>query len=98
MFDLIFLAGAEFALQEIYNSLEERESGRGDRFLEVLDGALTQVRTFPRSGSPFHRSYRRLLIPGHRYGIIYSIEGRRVVVTRLVDLRQNPESIRRGLD
>jgi len=41
--------------------------------LEALNGALTQIRTFPRSGSAFHERYRRLLISGYRYGIIYSI-------------------------
>ena len=95
--DLVFLAAAESALQEIYGYLEELQPGGGDGFLEALDGALTQIRTFPRSGSAFHARYRRLLISGYRYGIIYSIEGHRVLVTRLVDLRQNPETIRQSL-
>lgn len=97
MLDLILLAAAEATLQEIYEKMEERESGRGDDFLEELDEALTQLRTFPRSGAAFHRNYRRLLIPGRRYGLIYSIEGNRVMVTRLVDLRQDPELVRRSL-
>lgn len=97
MLDLILLTRAEHALQEIYEFLEDRETGNGDRFLESLDTALGQLRRFPQSGSRFHRSYRRLLISGWRYGLIYCVEGRRVVVTRLVDLRQDPEALRESL-
>jgi plasmid stabilization system protein ParE len=95
--ELILLAAAEVTLQEIYGYLEELGTGTGDRFLNALETALTQIRTFPRSGSSFHQRYRRVLISGYRYGIIYSIEGRRIVVTRIVDLRQDPETIRRNL-
>ncbi len=91
------LNAAEIALQEIYDHLEELGTEKGDRFLKALEAALTQIRTFPRSGSAFHRRYRRLLISHHRYGIIYSIEGRRLVVTRIVDLRHDPDRIRRNL-
>lgn len=98
MLDLILLTAAEIALQEIYDYLEELGAGKGDRFLHALEAALTQIRTFPRSGRAFHQRYRRVLISRHLYGVIYSIEGRRIVVTRIVDLRQDPESIRRNLE
>jgi plasmid stabilization system protein ParE len=95
--DHILLLAAEVALQEIYEFLEERGNGSGERFLDALNEGLAQLGTFPWSGSHFHRQYRRLLISGHRYGLIYSIEGRRVVVARIIDLRQDLEAIRRSL-
>lgn len=97
MLDLILLTAAEIALQEIYDYLEELGTGKGDRFLSALETALKQIRTFPRSGSAFHARYHRVLISRYRYGVIYTIEARRIVVTRIVDLRQDPESIRRNL-
>ena len=41
---------------------------------------------------------RRLLIDEHQYGLLYSIEGRRVMVTAVVSSKQDSDSTRRMLD
>ena len=62
-----------------------------------LDLAFGQLRTFPEIAPAFHESYRRLLVHGFPYGIFYMIEGRRIIVSGVMDLRQDPDIIRRRL-
>jgi hypothetical protein len=62
-----------------------------------LDVVFTRIRQFPLSAPAFHERYRRTLVPGFPYGIFYSVEGRRIIVAGVMDLRQNPETIRRRL-
>ena len=45
----------------------------------------------------FHRSYRRLLVPQFPYGVFYSIEASRLIVTAVIDIRQDPQTILRRL-
>lgn len=65
--------------------------------MRQLDVALGYTRAHPEIAPYFHRTYRRLLIGGFPFGIFYSIEGGRIIVTAVMDLRQNPEMIRRRL-
>lgn len=97
MSELIFLLAADADIQAAYEFYESCQSGRGEVFLRHLDAAFGRLRTFPEIGAVFHGPYRRLLIPGYPYGIFYVAEGRRIVVSGIVDLRQDPESIRRRL-
>lgn len=62
-----------------------------------LDVAFGQLRTFPEIAPVFHESYRRLLVHGFPYGIFYSLEGGRIIVSGVMDLRQDPEAMRRRL-
>ena len=62
-----------------------------------LDVAFGRLRTFPEIAPPIHEAHRRLLVHGFPYGVFYTIEGRRIIVAAIMDLRQDPEIIRRRL-
>jgi plasmid stabilization system protein ParE len=62
-----------------------------------LNVAFAQLRTFKEIAPVFHGSHRRLLVHGFPYGIFYTIEGRRIIVSGVMDLRQDPDVIRRRL-
>ncbi len=62
-----------------------------------LDAAFGRLRTFPEISPPIHEAHRRLLVHGFPYGIFYTLEGRRIIVAAVMDLRQDPEIIRRRL-
>ena len=62
-----------------------------------LDVAFGRLRDFPEIAPSFHNGYRRLLVHGFPYGVFYTIEGRRIVVAGVMDLRQDPTSIRKRL-
>jgi plasmid stabilization system protein ParE len=84
-------------LQSLYEGLEERSPGAGDKFCALIDRDLELLRAFPNRARrvPGHPRLRRLLIGKHReYGLYYSVEGRRVVIAALISQRLGPELIR----
>ncbi len=97
MSELVFLFSADADIQGAYEFCEAVQAGRGEVFMRHLDVAFGQLRTFPEMAPVFHESYRRLLVPGFPYGIFYSLEGSRIIVSGVMDLRQDPEAIRRRL-
>jgi plasmid stabilization system protein ParE len=95
--ELVFLFSADDDIQAAFEHHENSGVGRGELFLRKLDGALGQLRTFPESGPRYFQEHRRLRVPGSHYGIFYQLVGRRVIFAHLLDLRQDPEVIRRKL-
>lgn len=97
MNDLILLLQADQDIQTAFNRYEEFQDGRGEIFLRHLDAALALLRRHPEIGPSYSGQYRRMLIRDFPYGIFYTIQPKRIVVSAVVDLRQNPESIRKKL-
>lgn len=97
MSELVLLFSADADIQQAFEFYDTWQSGRGEVFLRYLDAAFTRLLAFPQSGPVFHQSYRRFLIQGFPYGIFYVVEGKRVVIAGILDLRQNPSVIRRRL-
>lgn len=83
--------GASVDLQELYSSFEEEVA---ERFLTQLDAALSLLSVFPEQASVYSGNVRRLLIGKRRqYGLFYSVVGRRIIISALADLRQDPDKI-----
>lgn len=97
MSELILLLAAEIDIQEAFAFFDNLKQGRGDAFLASLDSALGQLRLFSGSGRLFYKAYRRLLVPKFNCAVFYCVEGRRVIVAAVMDVRQNPEAIYRRL-
>jgi hypothetical protein len=91
------LRGSEPDLLENYVRLEGLRPGLGDRFYRMLDLALARLRQFPESAPGYQGAYRRLILRPFHLGVFYSIEGDRVMVGAILDLRQDPRSIRQRL-
>ncbi len=91
MDEVIWTLGATSDLQEIYSEVGDL---RGDELLTRAEAALSLLRVFPEQGPVYVGTLRRLLVGrDRRYGLFYVIEGRRLVVSAFVDLRQDPEVI-----
>ena len=97
MAEVVWTQRAEAHLQEIYNRLEDRNDGAGDKFLEEVESALGLIQGFPHIGRIFHHPIRRRVIHDGIYGIFYVPENRGVVIIGVQDLRQRPSLIRRIL-
>ena len=97
MSELVFLFSADADIQTAYEFYKAYQEGRGEVFMRHLDVAFGQLNTFPEIAPVFHEPYRRLLVHGFPYGIFYAIEGRRIIVSSVMDLRQDPDIIRRRL-
>ena len=95
--DLIILPAADRDLQDAYDRVAHRGPGSGRAFLDALELHLEQLRRFPLMGPVYGGPYRRLLIRRFRLGIFYAVEPGRLVVHAVLDLRQDPETIRRRL-
>lgn len=94
---VVFLLAAEVDIQCAYNLLEDFSEGFGDRFIASLEEAVEQIARFPLSCRLVVEDYRRLLLPRFPYGLFYVVESGRIVVHAVMDLRQNPETIRHRL-
>ena len=97
MMELVVLSRAEGEILETQARLEDGEPGRGDRFNERAEQALDRILSFPECGPLYSAPFRRLLIRDFPMGIFYSIEGRRVVIHAVLDLRQDERAIVRRL-
>ena len=97
MSELVFLFIADADIQTGYEFYEACQAGRGEIFMRHLDVAFGRLRTSPEIAPVFLGSYRRLLVHGFPYGIFYTLEGRRIIISGVMDLRQDPVVIRRRL-
>jgi plasmid stabilization system protein ParE len=53
------------------------------------------MRQHPEIAPVYEGRYRRMLIRDFPYGIFYAVQPTRIVVGAIMDLRQNPETLRR---
>ncbi len=89
--ELIILQAAQADLLEIYVRFGERAEAKIDRSL----GLLCEQ---PKIGPVFEGDLRRLVVSGNPFGIFYFAYPTRVVVSAALDLRQEPEWIRKRLE
>ena len=76
-----FLCGADGDLQGAFNRFEDYRDGFGVEFMTAVDAYLARIAVFPKSA----------------YGIFYEPHPTRILVIAILDLRQDPEEIRRRL-
>ena len=92
--EVVILSGADADMDEIYARLEEL--GGGERLLLAIDRKLELLRSFPRMARPgMSGKVRKVKIGRTPYGLFYTIEGRRLMVIALQDLRQDPQTLAR---
>ncbi len=94
MKDLIILLAADVDVQQAYERYETVQEGRGDCFMEALDAGLSLIRAHPLIGRVIEGSIRRILLPDFPFGVFYEDHPTRIVVMGVMDLRQNPRTIR----
>ena len=95
--EVIFLLKAENDVQTAFNRYEEVQEGRGKLFLNHLDVALGMLRLHPEMAPAYWGRYRRLLLQDSPYALFYTLQPPRILIAAVLDLRQNPQSIRRHL-
>jgi plasmid stabilization system protein ParE len=90
--DIVWTRAAESDLQALYQNLEEHAFG--DDFLSLIDASLHLLLQFPEMAPIFDVPLRRLVLNNRRYGLFYCIEGRRIILHAVADLRRDPEELR----
>lgn len=84
-----FTSSADADFQRLYERY-------GDVFYSAVDRAIARLRRFPESGPVYEPPVRRLVIHGTPFGF-YGVHCSRLAIVAILDLRQDPESIRRRL-
>jgi len=87
---VVLLQSAQADLLEIYCRY-------GESSYHIVDSALESIRRMPKIAPVYHDHFRRKLVAGTPFGIFYSIVGSRLMVSFVMDLRQDPETIERRL-
>jgi len=97
MIDLILLLQADLDIQAAFERYEAYQPGRGEVFMRQMDAALSLLRRHPELAPVYAGPYRRMLIRDFPYGIFYTAQPARLVIGAIMDLRQDPQAIRRKL-
>ena len=97
MREVIWLAGADADLQAIFDLLEERQPGRGVRFMDEINAELAWLREYPEGRPKKPAPFRKQRIADSPFAIFYTNEARGVIVHAILDLRQEPRAIFRRL-
>ncbi len=92
-----FLFGADTDLQEIFNRFEDYREGFGAEFMAVVDAYLARLSVYPESAPIYVDAVRRQIIQRFPYGIFYEVHPTRIMITAIVDLRQDEERILKRL-
>lgn len=92
-----FLSGADADLQGIFNRFEDYRDGFGVEFMTVVDAYLAHIMVFPEIAPTYFSSVRRQVMQRFPYGIFYEPQSTRILVTAILDLRQDEEQILRRL-
>ena len=91
------LLGAQVDFHSIFGRFAESNPVRAEAFDRLVHEGMQQLEQFPHS-APFHIGrYHRLLLGKLPYALFYAVEGRRVFVHAILDIRQPREVIARRL-
>ena len=98
--EIVLLLRAEVHAQRIYQRYEEIDDGNGDRFLGALEQSLALLADHPFLGRKYrdHPSIRRILVRNFPVAAFYVVEGSRVMVRAILDMRMDHWMIERELD
>jgi len=68
------------------------QTGLGDAFLDEIAATLHPLTHHPEVPRLYYRNFRRILLPHFPYKVFYQVIGQRVVVFRVLHVRQCHES------
>ncbi len=98
MAEVVILNAAETDVFGAYLYYDSLDDGLGETFAQQVDHAFAQISRFPEAGFLVGPGFRRMLVRRFPFGVFYSVEGHRVMIQAVLDLRQSPEQILRRLN
>jgi plasmid stabilization system protein ParE len=94
MREIVWTRSADADFQSLFNSLEDTRPGSGGDLMTLIDSSIETLKEFPGMAPVFVRPIRRLLLPNRRHGIFYAVEGKRIIIHAVADLRANLEDLK----
>ena len=92
-----FLPPAVRDVREAARYYEEKVPGLGFEFIAEVRAALRRIVAHPPAWCPLDDEFRRCRTSRFPYGVIYTIEGKDILVTSVMHLHQHPDTWRRNL-
>ncbi len=96
--EVVFLQKADADVEAAYEWHGGFDSSRAEWFLDRLNHSVVLLRDNPLMGARHNEQFRRLILPGFTLGVFYTVTSNRILVARVLDLRQDPENLRRQLE
>jgi toxin ParE1/3/4 len=85
---VIIRPNAEADLQAAWSWYESPHPGLGDELLLEIHAAVSQLETDPERRPFYYRDFRRLLTRRFPYKLFYCVEGRHVIVFRVLHAKR----------
>ena len=98
MRELVLLHLAEADILKAFLYYEDKQSNLGEEFIKHTDYALRVIRHHPEIAPLKIGKHRRWIIEKFPYGIFYTVYPGSIVISGVMDLRQNPNKIKRRLE
>jgi plasmid stabilization system protein ParE len=95
--EVVFLSAAEQDVLATWSWYEEQLPGLGDQFEQDLTAGIQQLCQFPLSAPVVRPPWRRQVLSHFPHGVFYTVEGRRLVIKAVLDLRRDPQELERRL-
>ncbi|OGS37396.1 MAG: hypothetical protein A2293_10155 [Elusimicrobia bacterium RIFOXYB2_FULL_49_7] len=90
MVQLIFDPEALLEIREAVAFYEQSKPGLGKSFLTVIEKASLEISQHPLFWRQIKGKFRRYLILGFPYGIIYAVEKNTVYIAAIMHLKRKP--------
>ena len=87
------LVVASPAARDLYNAIEfydDLAPGLGQDLVDAFDLALSQIREFPESGSPYLHNTRRTLLRRFPFSAVYRVKAEMIEVVALAHRSRKP--------
>ena len=97
MKEVVLLFSAEADIQKAFEYYDDRVEGMCEEFLKYLELSFSQIKHFPESAPMFASSHRKKIVEKYPYGVFYTIYPTRIVISGVMDLRQDPLTIQERL-
>lgn len=94
---LIVRSGAERDIATAIGEYEAIARGLGGMFLMRTDAAIAAIQRAPESCRKSHGEYRHLVLRRFPFGLFYLFDGETISLVAVLNLRQDPDSIREML-
>ncbi len=72
---------------------EEQQPGLGGQFVDEMSRAIKTLEADADRFSVYYRSFRRILLPRFPYKLFYLIEGKQVIVFRVLHAKRKHQSL-----
>ena len=97
MAEITLLVRAESDVLRLYAECESFAEGRGERLTHEIEKMLALLARMPRLGRIVGAPYRRMKLSRFEYSLIYTVEGRRVLIHAIASNHEPLDTILRQL-